>query len=113
MTAIHWAAATGGTFLPAVSDGEPAWARTLRARDEDAWRALHEREFAFLYRFALGMGADGALAEDAASEAFTRLVAGLPRLRLSEPIALRSEAAFSTVAPNTFSSRFRTSGLAR
>ena len=62
----------------------------LAKRDEDAWSALHQREFPFLYRFAIGMGAEPALAEDCASEAFIRLVAALPRLRLESMTALRA-----------------------
>lgn len=62
----------------------------LRSRDEDAWRAFHEREYSFLYRFAVSMGADPALAQDCASEAFTRLLRALPRLRLDGATSLRA-----------------------
>ncbi len=46
-------------------------------------------EFPVLYRYALAMGADGGLAEDAASEAFTRLIRDLPELRLDGASAVR------------------------
>lgn len=62
----------------------------LARRDEEAWSSLHRREFPFLYRFAIGMGAEPALAEDCASEAFIRLVAALPRLRLESTTAVRA-----------------------
>ena len=62
----------------------------LVQRDEEAWSSLHQREFPFLYRFAIGMGAEPALAEDCASEAFIRLVAALPRLRFDSANALRA-----------------------
>lgn len=61
----------------------------LLARDEAAWRALHDREFDVLYRFARAMGADPDLAEDCASEAFARLVRKLDGLRFDSPRALR------------------------
>lgn len=71
---------------------DDAWladVRRLAERDEDAWSALHQREFPFLYRFAIGMGAEPALAEDCASEALIRLVASLPRLHLESTSAVR------------------------
>lgn len=74
-------------------DASRAWAGELArlvARDEDAWRALHESEFPFLFRFAVGMGADPDLAEDCASEAFIRLLRALPRLRVDPPSAIRA-----------------------
>lgn len=61
----------------------------LRQRDEDAWRALHAREFAPLYRFAVGLGASPDIAEDCVSESFARLLKALPRLRFDSPLALR------------------------
>lgn len=64
--------------------------RALAARDEHAWRALHEREFPFLYRFALGMGADPDLAEDCASESFVRFLKGFAGLRLETESAIRA-----------------------
>lgn len=64
--------------------------RRLAERDEDAWSALHQREFPFLYRFAIGMGADPALAEDCASEAFIRLIGALPRTRFDSDTAIRA-----------------------
>lgn len=62
----------------------------LRANDQRAWRLLHEREFPFLYRFALGMGAGSELAEDCASEAFVRLVRDFRRLKLEGPTSIRA-----------------------
>lgn len=62
----------------------------LRARDEDAWREVHDREFPLLYRFARGMGADDALAEDCASEALVRLVGAIARLRADSAPSLRA-----------------------
>lgn len=81
-----------GEYGPSVPDTttETAWLAALRSRDEEAWRALHEREFALLYRFAVGMGADPGLAEDAANEAFMRLVTALQRAKFASPTALRS-----------------------
>lgn len=64
--------------------------RALRANDEQAWRDLHAREFRFLYRFALAMGADPDLAEDCASEAFARLFKQVPQLRLETAAATRA-----------------------
>lgn len=78
------------TYRVAVPDIEGGWLGALLDRDESAWRALHEREFSFLYRFALGLGADTGLAEDAVSESFARLVTALPRLELAGPGALRA-----------------------
>lgn len=69
---------------------DTTWLEALRGRDEDAWRALHEREFSLLYRFARGLGADADLAEDCVNEGFLRLLKALPRLRLDSPLALRS-----------------------
>ena len=46
-------------------------------------------EFPLLYRYALAMGGDAGLAEDAASEAFTRLIKKLPELQLDGTGALR------------------------
>ena len=77
-----------GRSVPEATD--TAWLDALRARDEEAWRALHEREFGVLFRYAVGIGADVGLAEDAVSEAFMRLVTWLPRLDLKSPVALRS-----------------------
>jgi len=95
-----WAAGSAGRVMSveASEHGRPvpgvaadaSWLDALRARDEEAWRQLHEREFAFLYRYAIAVGADETLAEDAVSEAFTRLVKTLPRLRIASPVALRS-----------------------
>jgi len=90
MAVARYASAAGGTYVPVMAGSDPAWIAALRARDEDAWRALHDREFPFLYRFALGMGADAALAEDAASEAFTRLVRSVGRLDLDSESSLRA-----------------------
>lgn len=64
--------------------------RALRAKDERAWRALHDREFPFLYRFALAMGASPDLAEDCASEALVRLVTRFPTLKLETAAATRA-----------------------
>ena len=72
------------------ADGEPGDIARLLARDEDAWRALHEREFPVLYRFARGMGADEHLAEDCASEAFIRLLRELPKRRLDTERSIRA-----------------------
>lgn len=67
-----------------------SWIESLRARDEDAWRALHEREFALLYRFAIGLGARPELADDAANESFMRLLKSIRRIRVETPTALRA-----------------------
>lgn len=75
---------------PVPETTEPLWVAALRARDEEAWRALHDREFALLYRYSLGMGADAGIAEDAVNEAFTRLVTAIPRLSIGSPSGLRS-----------------------
>src|SRR3990170_7873199 len=72
------------------ADGGPGDIARLLARDEDAWRALHEREFPVLYRFARGMGADEHLAEDCASEAFIRLLRELPKRRLDTERSIRA-----------------------
>ncbi|MGH2379288.1 MAG: RNA polymerase sigma factor [Candidatus Limnocylindria bacterium] len=79
---------TYGRSVSAEAAGDPIAA--LRARDESAWRALHDREFPLLYRYALGLGAGTGLAEDAVSEAFTRLLKAIPDLRIDGPVALRS-----------------------
>lgn len=62
----------------------------LRARDEDAWREIHDREFPLLYRFARGMGAERDLAEDCASEALVRLVREIAKLRLDSASSVRA-----------------------
>jgi len=72
------------------ANGEPGDIARLLARDEDAWRVLHEREFPVLYRFARAMGADADLAEDCASEAFIRLLRELPRQRLDTARSIRA-----------------------
>lgn len=71
-------------------DEGPGDVARLLARDEEAWRALHEREFPVLYRFARGLGADEGLAEDSASEAFIRLLRELPKRRLSTERSIRA-----------------------
>jgi RNA polymerase sigma-70 factor (ECF subfamily) len=82
---------TRATYGPAVpADSHTAWLASLRAGDETAWRSLHDREFPFLYRYALGLGAGTGLAEDAVSEAFARLLKSIPGLRIDGPVALRS-----------------------
>lgn len=93
---VSVASATGptATTLWSMPLKEPPvtfdWAAAIRARDEQAWRSLHDREFAVLYRSAIALGADPGLAEDAASESFIRLLRELPRVKLASPEALRS-----------------------
>lgn len=77
------------TTHPSSDVREPGDIARLLARDEAAWRALHEREFDVLYRFARAMGADPDLAEDCASEAFARLVRKLDGLRFDSLEAIR------------------------
>ena len=71
-------------------DVDQVFIEALRRRDESAWRALHDREFSPLYRFAVGLGASPDIAEDCVSESFARLLKALPRLRFDSPLALRS-----------------------
>ncbi len=73
--------------LPREGPGDVA---RLLARDETAWRELHDREFTFLYRYARGMGADPDLAEDCASECFARLLHKLGGLQIRSYAALRA-----------------------
>lgn len=88
--AAGWGTATlkYGPTVPAESTA--AWLAALRARDETAWGALHEREFPFLYRYSIGLGAGSGLAEDAVNEAFARLVKAISSLRIEGPTAIRS-----------------------
>lgn len=89
--AAGWTATTRATYGPTVpAESTAAWLEALRARDELAWRALHDREFPFLYRYAVGLGAGTGLAEDAVNEAFARLVKTISGLRVDGPTALRS-----------------------
>lgn len=91
MTSTWTASATTAAYGHRVaSDPSADQAAALLARDEAAWRSLHDREFPFLYRYALGLGAGTGLAEDAVSEAFTRLLKAIPGLRIDGPASLRS-----------------------
>lgn len=90
MTSLWSAGPAPLTYGRVSAEADRDQIASLRARDESAWRALHDREFPFLCRYALGLGAGTGLAEDAVSEAFARLVRAIPSLRLDGPLAIRS-----------------------